>query len=239
ALLSSEEKKELIAAETASITSVTTLVDADTLPFTPTKSFHINTRGIPVLRFPLPPSELTITVQTSDGRIAYTSTREKRCSGNSTLSNAQGTAVISTTYFFGVGKDPVLKRVDVGREDATPIKTVSKWTSRAQTFLLPDNRTFTWSYERAVGFGGEGKKGTALVLSMDGKRIAALIRNDNTRTLGSKSCSAGNGGELVLGQEVDGNEKTSLSEPVVVASCLLMLKKEVDRRRLVQAMAIG
>ncbi|KAF2251331.1 hypothetical protein BU26DRAFT_563272 [Trematosphaeria pertusa] len=236
--LSEKEKQELIAADAASITSGTTLGAASHLPFQPAKSLHINTKGIPVLRLPLPPSELTITIHNPDGTVAYQSTRERRSSGNCVLTDPDGRELIGTTYFFGPKKDPVLTRLDVGGDgDSNTIKTVSKWTSRSQKFLLPDGRTFDWEYKKEKGFGGEGKKGTALVLTMDGKRIAALIRNEETRTPGSKGCSAGNGGELVLGDEVGGKE--GVSEEVVVATCLLMLKKEIDRRRAVQFMMLA
>lgn len=240
-LVSEKEKQELIAAETASITSGTTVgassLGASSLSFHPTKSFHINTKGIPVLRLPLPPSELVITVHNFDGSVAYQSTRERRSSGNCVLTNSEGQQLISTTYFFGPNKDPSLKRLGFGDGEENTIKTVSRWTSRTHKFMLHDGRTFTWEYKKEKGFGGEGKKGVALILTMDGKRIAALIRNEETRTPGSKSCSAGNGGELVLGGEVGG--KDAISEEVVVATCLLMLKKEIDRRRAVQATIIA
>lgn len=80
-------------------------------------------------------------------------------------------------------------------------------------------------------------KGTALVLRLDGKVIAALIRNEETRTPGTTYLSAGNGGELLLGPDV--NDKDGLGEDLVVATCLLMLKKEIDRRRMVQIMVIS
>lgn len=65
------------------------------------------------------------------------------------------------------------------------------------------------------------------MLTLQDKRVAALIRNDETRTPGSKSCYAGNGGKLILGEDV--GAKDGLSEALVLASCLLMLKKEIDR----------
>ena len=75
-------------------------------------------------------------------------------------------------------------------------------------------------------------KGTALALDIEGKMSAALIRDKESRTLWSKDCRAGNGGELMLGEDVGG--KVDIEEDLVVATCLLMLKKEIDRRRLVQ-----
>ncbi|KAF2680477.1 hypothetical protein K458DRAFT_421417 [Lentithecium fluviatile CBS 122367] len=239
-LLSDDEKQELITAETASVNSGTTLgaaSSASELSFTPTKSYHINTRGVSALRLPLPPKELVTTIHNFDGSIAYQSTRERPSSGNCVLTNAEGQQLIGTTYYFGPGKDPALTRLDVGGGKDNVIKTASRWTSRSQKFVLPDGRSFEWEYKREKGFGGKGKKGTALVLTMGKKRLAALIRNEETRTPGSKSCSAGNGGELVLGDEVGGKE--GVGEELVIASCLLMLKKEIDRRRTVQFMMIA
>jgi hypothetical protein len=235
-MLSEQEKKELIIADTASINSSTTLGESEP-SFTPAKSFHINTRGIPVLRLPLPPSELEISVHDRDGSTAYTSRRTKRSSGNCVLSDAEGKPLISTTYYFGPSKDPLLSRLDVPEGTTHVIRTTSRWTSRNHTFLLPDGRTLTWRYKKEAGFGTKGAKGTALVLEFDGIRIAALIRNDETRTMGSKSCSAGNGGELVLSELVNG--KHGPTEELVIATCLLMLKKEIDRRRTVQFMMIS
>ena len=143
--------------------------------------------------------------------------------------------MLSTTYFFGPGKSPVLKII--GEKEAGEIKTASRWTSRTQEFVLPSGQNFQWSYERERGFGVDDKKGTALVLSVGEKRLAALIRNKETRTLGSKSCSAGNGGKLILDEGV--GQESVVSEELVVATCLLMLKKELDRRRVVQFMMIS
>ncbi|KAF2183479.1 hypothetical protein K469DRAFT_710656 [Zopfia rhizophila CBS 207.26] len=233
--LSEKEKQELSTSDTISIASGTTLAPGDA-PFYGVKSLHINTKGIPVLRLPLPPSELQISIHNPDGTLAYLSTRERRSSGNSILSDTSGNQLIGTTYFFGPSRDPVLHILGTESQE---IRTVSKWTSRCQKFLLPDGRTFEWEYKKEKGVGDKGKKGTALALSMDGKRMAMLVRNKDTRTEGSKGCSAGNGGELVLGRDV-GMEKEGLglSEEVVVATCLLMLKKEVDRRRTIQFMVL-
>lgn len=236
-LLSDQEKKDLILADSVSINSSTTLAYSE-LSFTPTKSFRINTRGVPVLRLPLlPPSELEITVHHLNGTLAYTSTRAKRNSGNCVLTDANGKPLIATSYFFGPSRDPLLTRFDSTEGNEQEIKSISKWTSRNHTFLLPDGRTITWKYKKEKGFGAKSAKGTALVLSLGDKRVAALMRNDETRTPGSKSCSAGNGGELVLSEEA--NSKDGLSEELIVATCLLMLKREIDRRRVVQFMVIS
>ncbi|KAF2726987.1 hypothetical protein EJ04DRAFT_596593 [Polyplosphaeria fusca] len=231
----SKEKQELTDAEAVSISGTTfALTDAD---FHDAKTLHINTKGIGVLRLPLPSSELEVSVHNTDGSLAYLSTRERRRSGNCILTNADGKQLTSTTYFFGPNRNPVLNMLDNARE-AQEIRTASRWTSRTQEFVLPEGHTLEWSYKKALGFGKEGKKGTALVLTLGEKRLAALIRNEDTRTPGSKSCSAGNGGQLVISQEVVERDY-DIPEAIVVATCLLMLKKEIDRRRAVQFMMIA
>lgn len=231
-----DKKRQLIATDAVSIKSTPTLM-APERAFTAQKSLHINTQGIAALRLPTPPSQLQISIHNPDGSLAYTSTRAKRSSGSCVLADANGKALVGTEYFFGSSKDPVLSSLDVDEGVAQLIRTVSNWTSRSHTFLLPDGRILAWTYRKEFGFGTNSSKGTALVLTLGEKRIAVLLRNNETRTTGSKSCSAGNGGELVLGEEFGGIYE--INEDLVVATCLLMLKKEIDRRRTVQLMVIA
>jgi hypothetical protein len=234
--MTSDEKRELVEADAASVLSSTTTLGVSELLFTPAKTLRIEAKGVAALRLPTPHAELETTIHNYNGSFAYASMREKKSSGNCILSDANGNALIATEYFFGPSKDPVLRRLDVGG-GAHEIKTVSKWTSRNHKFLLPDGRTLAWTYKKDTGFGTRGAKGTALVLTLGERRIAALVRNDDTRTPGSLVMSAGNGGELVLGEDVGG--KDGINEDLVVATCLLMLKKEIDRRRTVQFMVIA
>jgi hypothetical protein len=65
-----------------------------------------------------------------------------------------------------------------------------------------------------------------------GAKIAQLIRNDQFRTPGSARYSGGNGGRLVMDLRTWEDEKHAGAEGVeafVVASCILMLKREADR----------
>jgi hypothetical protein len=141
------------------------------------------------------------------------------------------------------GAEVEWKKEDGSEVAANTVKTSSKWTSRAQTFILPDGRTFEWLYERghAPDVGGKEKKITYLVLYRKdgvegrGKKVARLVRDDETRAEGSSKTSAGNGGELQLAADAE-NE---MEEAGIVATCLLMLKKEVDRRQTIQAMVLA
>ena len=246
--------------------STSTLVDlSDTLlpnlSFTPVQSLHIAARGIAAFRLPLPSSELEIDICHSDGTIAYTSTRARRSKGDCILAAPNKGDLISTNYFFGPSKQPVLRDVSQGiymspvhdnesTKDEGLFSLKSKWTSRSITLVHRESgRVFEWSYDKVKT--ADGKKANLLVLrvknglpssdekSRDGddeKILAQLIRSDKTRTPGSRSCSAGNGGQLVLGQDAT----AMLSEPLIVATCLMMLKKEIDRRRAIQfAMLAG
>ncbi|OCK76790.1 hypothetical protein K432DRAFT_385170 [Lepidopterella palustris CBS 459.81] len=235
-LISEKDKEELKASAASIISGTTAISTSDSSSFTPGKSLFINTRGIPCLRLPFPPSELEIGIYGADGSLAYLSTREKRSSGSCILSDSSKNNVISTKYTWGPGRDPVLRLLG---PTAGEIKTVSKYTSRSHKFVMPNGEIFEWTYKRERG--ADGKKATLLVLigkdgsGAEGRRIAQLVRNEETRTPGSKKSSAGNGGELVLGQGAEG----TIDKPVVVATCLLMLKKEIDRRRAFHAMVLS
>jgi hypothetical protein len=71
--------------------------------------------------------------------------------------------------------------------------------------------------------------------SVPGQRLAQLVRNDQTRPEGTRKSTAGNGGQLIIAPGAD----TELDEALIVATCLLMLKKEIDRRRLIQFMVLA
>jgi len=67
--------------------------------------------------------------------------------------------------------------------------------------------------------------------------VARLIRGDETRTPGTGSWSSGNGGQLeIFAGDIQDEEEF---EAMVVSTCLLMLKKEIDRKRRRQIMAMG
>lgn len=68
--------------------------------------------------------------------------------------------------------------------------------------------------------------------SKGGIRVAQLVRNDQLRTPGTKKYSGGNGGRLMMDLRLWDDDKRVGVEDVeafVVASCMLMLKREADR----------
>ena len=250
--LSPSEKEELKSSSISVYSEASTLQVSPDEHFTPGKALSINARGIGIIRLPTPSSELEISVTNpANGDLAYLSLRPQRSSGNCILVAPEKGELLATEYKFGPGRDPklvvlpgLLSKKD-GIKAEAEITTTSKWTSRSQAFVMPGaagpGSEFEWLYVTEKT-GAEGKKETRLVLrekrkAADGRKrtVAVLVRNDETRTPGSAKCTAGNGGMLVL----DENSDALLDEPVIVASCLLMLKKEMDRRRAMQFMMLG
>ena len=84
--------------------------------------------------------------------------------------------------------------------------------------------------EKVVPGRGEGKKEVRI-------RVAQLLRGEDTRTPGSKSMSSGNGGRLELC--LSGEDGEVIDEVTVVVTCLVMLKKEIDRMRACQIAAMS
>lgn len=70
-------------------------------------------------------------------------------------------------------------------------------------------------------------------------QVAQLVRGEETRTPGTGSSTAGNGGRLEMCLQVDGEGKEILDEVTVVSTALVMLKREVDRRRALQIAMIS
>ncbi len=213
------------------ISRTTTLLDAS---FHPGTTFHIAQRGIGACRLPAPSSELITEILHEDGSVAYTSTRGKRSSGSAVLSHVRLGNLASTQYFWGPGRPPVLKLLE-GQEGSDTVTITGRWFSRTTGFTTPDGRVFEWSYANMKD--ANGKRVNLIVLQEKDTRevLAQLFRSEETRTEGTSRWSAGNGGQLILAQEATSH----VDEALIVATCLVMLKKEIDRRRGAQAAAVS
>jgi hypothetical protein len=229
---------------TTSTSTLYTLTDPST--FTPTRKFIIDAHGISAFRLPIPSRQTEITIQNPNGSIAYTSTRDKIWSGNCVLSHPQDGNLIRTDYFFGPNREPILRLLQTSSVLPDEIKVTGQWTSRTTRFMMPDGGEYEWGYAKEKR---DGDRINLLVLrgvngngNGDGKdkskegQIAQLVRGAETRTPGSSRCTAGNGGEL---QVDEGAMEGQLDVGVIVATCLMMLKKEIDRRRMIQLCVIG
>ncbi|KAJ6443798.1 GMC oxidoreductase [Purpureocillium lavendulum] len=189
----------------------------------------------------------------------YTSIRLKTNSNSCALvqsSDPSQSALISTIYRWGPGRHPRMRILprDAGvsveqaidddklRGESIDVKSRSM-VSRAQVFDTSLGK-FEWRYgsreekdacnadsllilertDRSVRPDGTKTK--------SGARIAQLVRNDQFRTPGSVRYSGGNGGRLVMDLRMWEDEKHAGADAVeafVVASCILMLKREADR----------
>ncbi|CCX07811.1 hypothetical protein FPQ18DRAFT_100918 [Pyronema domesticum] len=205
-----------------------------TQSFTPRRTLTISTLGQSWFRLPLPPRNLVTPILRGPADTAYVSTRRARCSGDCILTTSSGEEVSKTSYFFGPGRSrsPVVSFYRGLEVLETRVESLGRICSRAAGFHL-DGEKWEWRYETDVRpriEGDDEMKTNLLVLYRSGTKVAELVRNDETRTEGTSWSYAGNGGVLVMG-DVD--------EVVVVATAMVMLKREVDRRRLVQMMIIG
>jgi hypothetical protein len=255
--LTEKEKKEFTASSDSLVSAdgkASTLVDPFVTAFSPTQILHINAQGIRAFRPPFPSSELEIPIYNdTDGALAYMSTRARVRGGNAILSAPGRGDLVASEYRWGPGRDPVIKMLE-RKDGQRHIKVSGKWTSRDQMFT--DSAVpivFHWTYKKEVRevVGKDGtkttKKLTVLVMEVhgahgekgnsDATRIAELTRGPEKRTPGSGYHNAGNGGEL--GIDETAAKGLGIPEELVVASCVMMLKKEIDRRRAIQAMAMS
>jgi hypothetical protein len=129
-------------------------------------------------------------------------------------------------------------------------------TTRAQT-IRTHLGTFVWRYASRAERCAQGAdsllvldKVTAVAIDEGSgrtrqeerrRRVAQLVRNDELRSQHTSPRTAGNGGRLMIDAREWVGEKGAVEqlEAFVVASCLVMLKKEVDRRRAFQAMVVA
>lgn len=155
------------------------------------------------------------------------------------------TAVARTTYRFGPGRNPIVR---IGRDDdlgADEFEMVPKsLLTRTVGFETGRWGRFEWRYGNRVERGQHGAD-NLLILEKVGVgagvgrvRVAQLVRNDVLRTPGTKYSAAGNGGRLQMDLVGDKGHEV-VDEVVVVVTCLVMLKKEIDRLRAIQIAAMS
>jgi hypothetical protein len=246
------EKEVRTSLSASSASTLCSTLDDRTSPFHPDKTLLIQARGVGCFRLPLPNRQLEIDIIHPDGHPAYISTRDRVCSGNSVLSNAKLGDLIRTEYFFGPNRDPVvhLLQSSTGNTSTEEIHLRGEWTSRSVSFTSPSGNELRWSYAKEKR--PDGRKVNLIVLSVvensmgekkdkalqtPERRLAQLLRCEETRTPQTSRSSAGNGGTLQMDEEA--LRGCGVDEALVVATCLTMLKKEVDRRRMIQMMVIA
>ncbi|KAJ5175801.1 uncharacterized protein N7482_001678 [Penicillium canariense] len=240
------EKEARSALSASSTSTLCTLHDSS--PFQPNRTLLIDARGIGCFRLPLPARQTEIAIHDADGKLAYVSTRDRRWSGNSVLSNPQLGNLIRTDYFFGPNRHPTLRLLQTSSVLPEEIQVKGEWTSRSARFTTPSGSEFQWAYAKEKR--PDGQKVKLIILRavgepdcdhthppMQARRLAQLSRCAETRTPATSRCSAGNGGTLQIDEEAV--QAHGLDESIVLATCLVMLKREIDRRRMIQMMVIG
>lgn len=223
--------------------------------FYPTSFLQIQSPGKGPISFPTPAKELQIPIFSRNTELPiYLSIRPKRGSGNCRLVNVENdveSTIARTTYWFGPGRSP---RVRIGSDDDIHAdvfnldgKSILK---RSVVFESRKWGNFEWRYARKNERNAEGEQIHNLlvlekILHTEGKntkcvRVAQLVRSEQTRTPGTKAMDAGNGGSLQMCLGGDDDPSSLLIDEVtVVVTCLVMLKKEIDRLRTVQIMVIS
>ena len=235
--------KEEVHSSALSVASCSTLCTLnESTSFQPSRILTINAQGIAAFRLPLPSRQTEIFIYNPDGSEAYVSARDKRWSGNGVLSHPKRGDLIRTEYFFGPNRDPILHLLQA--TDHQSVTVTGKWTSRTARFEMPGGKCFEWEYAKEKR--PDGQKINLIVLRVIGEksdskeqdiRIAQLVRGADSRTPGTSRCTAGNGGELQIDEAA--LQSLELDEALVAATCLMMLKKEIDRRRMIQMAVIG
>lgn len=230
--------------------------------FSHTDAFQIETAGHPTFHLPLPPKPVPIPVFRVDadgtiGDMTYESLRAKRSSGSCSLVRAGAgdlseAPVCSTTYRFGPGKNPQMQlhgRLDPHEQFEVVGRGFTTRAQRIRTHL----GTFEWRYAPRADRKAVGANSLLLlervttVAVAGGKQeehravVGMLVRNAELRTMGSSGCTAGNGGRLLLNLTEWAEEKIEREQMEIfaISSCIVMLKKEVDRRRAQQFMIMA
>ncbi|KAK7403578.1 hypothetical protein QQX98_010671 [Neonectria punicea] len=226
--------------------------------FLATKTLQIQTKGQRLIAPPSAPrpDPIYIHAVTPAGAVdqaEYVSIRPARNSGSCFLARASDPdrkPVCGTTYLFGPGRPPTL-RLAGGEDIELATRRVLSHGTRMRTPL----GTFEWYYamsrqeRRAVGPHVDSLlvlERTTVVVLAGGKwevrrrRVGQFVRGDGLRTEGTSRSSAGNGGRLMLDlrEWADRKDELAQMEVLAVASCVAMLKKEVDRRRSHQSLVL-
>jgi hypothetical protein len=202
-----------------------------------TKSLYIHAHGIPIIRIPGPSSDVEIPITTSSSPSSthvYKSIRPHRWASSFVLHDHGGNIVAKVDgdrfsnfplrtigiLLFG-GKDEGEEEVKLNRKALMTRSCVFEYRGDE----------LEWRYGRQDE-GARMNGHTLLVLEkkqLGGgakERVAQLVRDDEVdREMGIKKTEAGRGGRLDFVGTYAGREV------LVVMSCMVMLKKEIDRRR--------
>ncbi|KAM0214287.1 hypothetical protein ACHAQD_008920 [Fusarium lateritium] len=220
------------------------------------------------LPLPPQPDPIYVFNVTSTGELGeaeYVSIRPARNSGSCFLARANDATqapLCTTTYRFGPGKPPKLRLLgdELSQDiDSEEIEISCKGLLTRSVIMRTHLGTFEWRYssraERRALQTSIGEEVNCLLILeqvmkvavVGGKqeerrrKIGQFVRSSGLRTQGSKRSAAGNGGRLMLDlrEWTDRKNEVVEMEVLAVASCVSMMKKEVDRRRMYQIAAMS
>ncbi|KAM0564526.1 hypothetical protein ACHAPJ_000740 [Fusarium lateritium] len=236
--------------------------------FHPTKQLQIQAPGFPLIAFPLPPRPdpiyiFNVAPTGERDEAEYISVRPARNSGSCFLARANDPVqapLCTTTYRFGPGKPPMIRLC--GNENyqqyTEEIEISCKGVLTRSVVMRTHLGTFEWRYssraERRAAQTSIGEEVNCLLIldqvmkvAVEGgkqeerrRKVGQFVRSGGLRTEGSRRSSAGNGGRLMLDlrEWADRKGEAVEMELLAVTSCVSMMKKEVDRRRMHQTMVI-
>lgn len=236
--------------------------------FHSTKLLQIEAPGFALIAFPLPPRPDPIYVfgvnPTGELEQAeYVSIRPARNSGSCFLARPDDpaqTPICTTTYRFGPGKPPKVRLLGGAGENEheEEFELSCKGCLTRSVVMRTHLGTFEWRYssraERRAAQSSVGEEVDCLLVldrvtnvALEGgkqeerrMRVAQFVRSAGLRTPGTRRSTAGNGGRLMmdLREWADRKGEAEQMELLAVATCVSMMKKEVDRRRMHQTMVI-
>lgn len=236
--------------------SQTSLSGPSELPpasWTPTVQLQLQTEGkalhsLPTPTKPAPIPVFTITPEGHLDRPLYISLRPKRSSGSCYLVHGDDeteTPLTTTTYRFGPGKPPVVRLAGpegTAAADGEEIEINSLGLITRSQSMRTSLGTFQWRY------GGAKEKTlynadnmlilehvtvveSGSVRTEQRTKVAQLARNEVYRTPGTCRSAAGNGGRLMMDLIAFDEKEREQMQILIVTTAIVMLKKEVDRRR--------
>ncbi|KAH6996841.1 hypothetical protein EDB80DRAFT_726391 [Ilyonectria destructans] len=232
--------------------------------FYATKMLQIQTMGQPLIALPLPPRPEPIYIfgvePTGElDQAEYVSVRPARNSGSCFLARAgdpEQKPLCTTTYRFGPNRPPKIQllRDDGMGENAEEILFDGKGSFTRATTMRTPLGSFEWRYSTRAERRAAGPDVDSLLIldrtttvALEGgkqevrrRKVGQLVRTGGLRTEGTRKSTAGNGGRLMLDlrEWADRKGEAGQMELLAVASCVSMLKKEIDRRRFHQTMVI-
>jgi hypothetical protein len=213
---------------------------------------------VPIPVFRIDPRTPTFGIESTEPE--YVSLRLQKKSNSCALvrgSDPNGTPLNATVYRWGPGRHPRI-RILSRHSSASVEEAITSENLECDVFEVQSRSIISRSQKIVTSFGtfqwrygGRSEKketfdaNSLLILERidglsskeskkQGIRVAQFIRNDEFRTPGTNKHMAGNGGRLMLDLRAWMGEKeadTIKVEAFMIASCICMLKREVDRMR--------